>query len=101
MVRDNRWSKKSGKFEPTVAVWSNHHRDFDPLVTQSGDASGPRVALMVGEFLLILYIDHLDTARIEESGRWKTHEPSLAQPLEVSYGYPNSPTADRCSRVGS
>jgi hypothetical protein len=41
MVRDNRWSKKSGKFEPTVAVGSNHHRDFDLLVTQSSDAPGP------------------------------------------------------------
>jgi hypothetical protein len=56
---------------------------------------------MVGGFLLILYIDHLDTARIEESGRGKTHDRVSRSPLDGSYGYPNSPTADRRSRVGS
>src|ERR1051325_1846005 len=41
VVGDDGWVKESRKFEPAVAIWSDHHGDLDALRLQSCDAASP------------------------------------------------------------
>jgi hypothetical protein len=41
VIGDDSRPEKSGELEPAMAVGGAHHRDFDALIPQSGDTSGP------------------------------------------------------------
>ena len=41
MIGDDGRGEESRKLEPTVAVWSDQHRDLDALGPQPSDAPGP------------------------------------------------------------
>jgi hypothetical protein len=41
VIRDDRRREKARELEPAVAVRRAHHRNFDALIAQSSDTSGP------------------------------------------------------------
>jgi hypothetical protein len=41
MIREDRRRQKAGELEAPVAIRRAHHRNFDALIAQSGDTSGP------------------------------------------------------------
>jgi hypothetical protein len=41
VIRDDRRGEKAGELEPPVAVRRAHHGDFDALIAQSSDTTGP------------------------------------------------------------